>query len=586
MLFVTGTYQNISPQSNNDTIIVNSKGVKEQRSDRLAIVIGVNNYSSIRPLNYAVPDARMIKETLESKGNFKVKYYADDYSDKTAKTPNKKNIMEALKDARNAANRGWIKTLVVYFSGHGMEINGNHYLAPIDAHPYILAKSDIDLNKVISLLNEAKENSKVMFFLDACRSDISIDRGEFDAWESDIKSRGLAILRSSSAGQPSYELPEYEHGIYSYYLNEGLKGMADFDGNGSVSYNELAKYLWQKMGEWSDTNDRGLTQIPRSESYEKYGEFFITKCGNQIINDSSDDQSNLSIDSIDPSDLESVPCRDMVPVDGGTYIQKSLYFDYKNNERFTQSFRHTISSFEIGKYEVTYELWYTVYQWAVAHGYCFANSGREGSDGSDGSKPTSSKFEPVTCVNWRDCIVWCNAYSEMSGYKPVYNLFGIPIKDSRDSNSNVCDDAGVDWSADGYRLPTEGEWQYAASNRGNTPYNYASGASDDYENESACKKVAWFIESDGNTHVVGRPDPNGIGLYDMSGNVSELCWDWYGSYPTSSKNDYLGIATGSCRVERGGSWFDFSNILQVGFRFGIYPSCKDFDLGFRLARRP
>ncbi len=142
----------------------------------------------------------------------------------------------------------------------------------------------------------------------------------------------------------------------------------------------------------------------------------------------------------------------MVRVNGGTFTQKS-------DEG--ESFRHTISSFDIGKYEVTYELWYAVYKWATKNGYHFANKGREGNDGSDGEKPTSSKYEPVTVVNWRDCIVWCNAYSEMLGYTPVYYWNDYVLKDSSDSRDVHCDNVDVYWSTNGYRLPTEGEWQYA-----------------------------------------------------------------------------------------------------------------------------
>jgi hypothetical protein len=87
--------------------------------------------------------------------------------------------------------------------------------------------------------------------------------------------------------------------------------------------------------------------------------------------------------------------RDMVAITGGTYTQ----FDG------TSGFVHTISNFLLGKYEVTYELWYTVYQWAISNGYTFANAGREGNDGTIGVAPTSAKYEPVTYINWRDAIV-------------------------------------------------------------------------------------------------------------------------------------------------------------------------------------
>ncbi len=572
------TYQGVSPQSSRDVMVVNENGKKELRSERLAIVIGINNYVHLPTLHYAVSDARSIKETLESKGNFNVEYYADDYSiNPPAGKPNKENIMSVIRDAEYSVRKGWIKTLVVYFAGHGFENNEIHYLAPIGSHRGRLSEF-INVEEVISILNEARKKAKVILFLDACRENDPFARSSMsDAWYSDLDSNGLAILRSTDGCSLSYETPDLCHGVYTYYLNKGLLGEADYDYDGFVSYNELDRYVWEGMREWSLNNVYGKKQRPRSTVDKKYGAFFITKTGE-------------GGGGYIPNNLRGVKYRDMVRVNGGTFTQKGIGWD----ESDVHSFRHTVSSFEIGKYEVTYELWYAVYKWAIKNGYHFANAGMEGSvtGGGDwpnynnvGKRPTSSKYEPVTMVNWRDCIVWCNAYSEMLGYTPVYKSGWSVLKDSRDSNGDNCDNVSVNWSANGYRLPTEGEWQYAATNRGNTPWNYASGASDDWENDSACKRVAWYSEnSGGETHPVGGKSSNGLGFYDMSGNVWEWCWDWYGKYPSNSRDDYRGSSTGSIRVGRGGSWYGGSGYLRGGFRNSRYPCDEDSDLGFRLAR--
>ena len=267
----------------------------------------------------------------------------------------------------------------------------------------------------------------------------------------------------------------------------------------------------------------------------------------------------------------------MVSVPEGTYTQE----DTSGN-----SFVHTISSFKMGKYEVTYDLWHEVYQWATETDgtYTFENAGREGNDGTDGASPTGDKYEPVTEVNWRDVIVWCNAYSEKEGLTPVYeDDSGDVLKDS--TNDTDCDNAVPGWTADGYRLPTEGEWQYAASyidgNSWLSPDNSSGDTSGSNDGD-----YAWYDDnSDNVTHKVGTKSPNHLGIYDMSGNIVEWCWDWEDDYPSSEQTDYRGSTSSLVRVWRGGSWKYDANYLRVGFRNQDYPSNQHVDVGFRLARR-
>ena len=282
--------------------------------------------------------------------------------------------------------------------------------------------------------------------------------------------------------------------------------------------------------------------------------------------------------SDDESPLFGVSYRGMISVPGGTYTQT----DTSGN-----SFLHTISAFQMAKYEVTYELWYTVRNWAVSNGYSFASAGREGSAGSTGSAPSGAKYEPVTTINWRDAMVWSNAYSEKSGLTPSYTYGGSTIKDSRDSNAAACDGAVCNWAAGGFRLPSEGEWQYAASyidGTSWTPYNYASGSAADYSNGGAAALVAWYNSNSGSkTQEVGTKTANQIAIHDMSGNVWEWCWDWYGAYP-GTQSDYHGASGGSGRVFRGGSWYNYAYYLRVGHRYNFGPNSEHYSIGFRLAR--
>ena len=234
--------------------------------------------------------------------------------------------------------------------------------------------------------------------------------------------------------------------------------------------------------------------------------------------------------------------------------------------------------FWIAETVVTYELWYTVRQWALRNGYTFANAGMEGSTTGGGSypsyksigrAPSSRRNEPVTMVSWRDSIVWCNALSEMVGLDPVYTHNSAVIKDA--TNVTACDNA-VQEERNGFRLPTSDEWELAARyNDGQawTPGHYASGASANTGNAAATQAVAWYsANSVGKTQSVGTLAANALGVYDMSGNV----WEW-----TFTRG-------GSGRVNRGGGWDNTAGDLRVGRGGSSSPSRVIFSDGFRFVR--
>jgi len=246
----------------------------------------------------------------------------------------------------------------------------------------------------------------------------------------------------------------------------------------------------------------------------------------------------------------------MAFIEGGTFIMGSPK-DEKQRHNDEVQHQVTVSSFYIGIYELTQEEYELV----------------------TGTNPSVIKGLdlPVTNLNWFDAVEFCNMLSEREGFMPVYTITGR-------GKERI-----VSWNraANGYRLPTEAEWEYACRAGTTTPFNLGNNITTDQANYNGDYPYDKNPKGENRDRPmpVGSFEPNPWGLYDMHGNVWEWCWDWYGNYPKEAQIDPTGPSSGRAHVVRGGSFHYRAKSARSANRYINSPMGRGSDCyGIRLVR--
>ena len=486
-----------------------------------ALLIANGDYArDMGSLKEPIPEAWGLKSALESIG-FNVTLVQNADRDQM------RRALKAFKDKTRSA--GGIAFF--HYGGHAMQIKGANYLIPLRAA--LEDEQDVAYNcvNVNDLMDSMAGDSNVVV-LDSCRNNPFAQSAHRGA-----DTRGLAAVGIKP-----------KNSIIVYSASEGNTAQ---DG---VFTPILTKRIIEK-----NKNFYEVLQEVRVDVHTETG-------GKQKPGSYDELLSPVYLAGFDASvpvqqAVYTPPVRQESRNNTGdrTYRVNGVSFTMKpiaavqgavlgdNRQSYNKEHTVNLSAYYIGETEVTQELWRAVM-------------------GSNPSRFTASVKNPVEQVSWYECIEFCNELTaEIMGEEHcVYTIRGSSVT--------------ADFSQKGFRLPTEAEWEYAAM--GGRYHTYAG-----TNNEASLKDYAWYASNSGNkTHEVGTKQANKYGIYDMSGNVWEWCWDWWsGGTPTSGQSDPSGAASGVNRVFRGGSWGYFAVDAARASRNGYDPDWSGEFVGLRVA---
>ena len=509
---------------------------------KVALVIGNGEYTGISRLNNPVNDANDMETALVRLG-FSVEKILN-------------GTLEQMEDAvlnfqrRLSASRNTYGFF--YYAGHGVQSSGENYLVPVVADNIRsetqLRERAVSLQFILDSMSNAG-NELNMIVLDACRDNPF-------GWARS-GSRGLSGIGHAPTG------------TIVMYATGANSTAADGSGRNGLFTTHLLRNLGTAGLSVYDVFDKTMDNVINETNGNQHPElsvrfpgatraFLGTPTGAPAAQQTSrPTQTAQPTQPAQPAPFVPAADPDPVPVtvpinpgfelvNGGTFTMGSPTGETGRSANERQQRNVTVSSFYMGRYLVTQKEYKEVM----------------------GDNPSYYKGDdlPVENISWFDAVEYCNKLSEKEGLTPAYTVSGSGK------------DRVVTWNrqANGYRLPTEAEWEYACRAGTTTVYNTGLTMTDN---------TGWYSHnSNGRTQPVGQKPANAWGLYDMHGNVREWCWDWHGNYRSSRQTDPAGPTSGTFRVSRGGSWNSGGQYLRSAYRSFADPSVSGSFLGFRVVR--
>ena len=500
---------------------------EETGGRKFAVLIGVNDYTGgLRKLRYAKRDMEAFRDQLLKIGFEKENVFCLLSGEEFKDSPTKQNILDMLAHVLRLIKRG--DTLFLAMSGHGVLAEGGARFCPVDTKIADLAATTIPISDIYDSMKECRATFKLMI-VDACRNDPFSGKDAGDAAFQTLADppAGCLLLQSCSDKELSYEDDELKHGIFSYYLIEGLSGKAaNSDGKitlyGMVDYadEKTKRRAFDEHREWQTPRLRGdVTNFTIWEPPAKSG-----------------DKMELTIKGVKYA-FRWCPA--------GTFKMGSPTSELGRDDTEKQHEVTLTKGFWMLETQVTQEMWQSV-------------------TGSNPSNFKDSKKLPVEWVSWNDCqdyVAKLNALKAApAGYK-----FSLPTE--------------AQWEY-ACRAGTTTAYCFGEySKRELEQYAWYSG----YKDYEEWKDHSDEVFKNGKTHPVGEKKANAWGLHDMHGNVWEWCLDyWDASYPEGSVTEPTGPTSGSSRVLRGGGWFHAAVNCRSAYRLSGGPAgCVSF-AGLRL----